>query len=62
MKWDHPAYFEKRIVKRFLWFPCRIDQQVRWLETVLILQEFRYVNGFFDRWTNIQFVKFQPKG
>lgn len=35
---------QRRIVRRFQWFPCQIGNQVRWLEWVTVAQREKHVH------------------
>ncbi len=43
-----PQVGDLRMIKRFLWFPLRVENQIRWLETAEIGQ--RYT--FYRKWVN----------
>ena len=53
-----PIIGDANIAKRFAWMPMRMGLEVRWLETVFILQEYKertwHVSGGI--WVNIRFV------
>lgn len=38
MRWEKPKIGEMRVVKKFLLFPKRIDNECRWLEFVEYIQ------------------------
>lgn len=39
MRWEKPtAQGQTRVVKRLAWYPIRIEQETRWLESVYIIQ------------------------
>lgn len=51
----------KRIIKRYLWYPRLIDNQIHWFKTVYILQEYDkkylwYYEGDFEDWFDIKLV------
>ena len=50
---------EVRIVKKFLWFPLRIGEEVRWLESAVIRQRIGHfqIPGSYDyyAWENVGF-------
>ena len=64
---EKPEYTkgDTRVVKRFLLFPLRIDNEIRWLETARIVQEYMATTCFdpdghsFDcyKWRNIGWIK-----
>lgn len=41
-----------RYIKRFAILPIKIDMEIRWLETVYILQKRHYIG---DEWHNVEF-------
>ena len=51
---------QRRVIKKFLWFPEVWDGQLIWMESVKITQEIRYniLQGSHE-WTdiNIEFIK-----
>ncbi len=69
MRWIHkkkePDYIGKRrVVRKFLWFPTKLNQETRWLEFANVGQEFRrywmcgpdmhpVINA---KWINVQFI------
>lgn len=59
---DFPHIGDKRTITRFLFFPTKIGREIRWLETVSILQEYDYdtmdVSG---KWFNIKFLNIKEK-
>ena len=50
MRWYKPKYGDKRMVWKFAFIPLRIDHEVRWLELVLVEQE------FIGYWIALRFV------
>jgi hypothetical protein len=60
MRWrDERKVGDKRLETWFAWFPVRINDETRWLETVRVLQRRNYMQGqyvcqFF--WENINFA------
>ena len=51
MRWKQkqlPNYGARRIVKRFLLFPKRLDYEWRWLEQAKIQQRCGYVARFYE--------------
>ncbi len=40
-----------RVIKKFLWWPLKIGEETRWLETASIKQEYYYFYG----WSNSTF-------
>jgi len=58
MKWNCKVYGdgEYRIVKKFLLFPCRINNIYRWLETAYIVQRYSR-SPYGNTWTNIKFAE-----
>jgi hypothetical protein len=61
MKWKSKCkrIGDTRVVKRFLLFPRHINEEARWLETVLITQVVRDVpSGGYDNnleWCDVRF-------
>ena len=49
MRFDRPYTGEQREVRRFIWFPTKINGVIYWLETVTIHQS--YNTGTFG-WNN----------
>lgn len=35
-------YLERRIIRKFLWFPLQLQNEIRWLEYALIEEEVDY--------------------
>lgn len=65
-----PRKGEKRFVDKFLFFPLKIGDEIRWLEFSKIEQigvEKRYydvyldVHSYYVKWMNIRFVDYEPK-
>ena len=50
MKWTHK---DERCVKRFAFLPYENEEEVRWLETVRIVQKGDYIHRI---WVNDRFV------
>ena len=55
-----PTFGTRRIIRRFLFFPAKLENEVRWLETANIEQEF-YEGNYGDitggdSWKNIRWV------
>jgi hypothetical protein len=54
MRWFHtptppePKPGQSRVITKFAWFPVRIGNETRWLETVHLHQE--YESYYFDEW------------
>lgn len=44
----YPTEYELRIFKRFLIFPCRIQNETRWMETAYIERKYIYVCASFS--------------
>lgn len=53
MRWIEPAPASRRVVKKFALIPICIGREVRWLETVRIVQKWNYINRI---WVNDRFV------
>ncbi len=55
----YPKVGDKRLKYKFLWFPLAIGKETRWLEKVIIQQEYSY-DGTFEcygqYWENVAFV------
>ena len=52
MRWNikgNNKHGDTRIIKKFLWLPVWIDNEIRWLERAVIEQEYRAYMG----WENI---------
>lgn len=47
---DSPKVGDVRIRERFLWFPKRIGNEVRWLEKA------KYSEQLFSCWTDLEWV------
>lgn len=49
---EHPLkeqdFGRRRIIERFLWFPRKVDYEVRWLENVMIEQKVTFIH-VYDR-------------
>ena len=57
MRWIKPKQHDVRIIKRFAWFPYKINGEVRWLETVYIKQTRDYSRSWdVYFWTDLDFV------
>lgn len=61
MRWtrNDPVRGDREIVRRFLLFPKRIGNEVRWLEFANILVEYKITGsfeGFRAYWDEIKFV------
>jgi hypothetical protein len=56
MKFKGPEDKQRRIIKRFLFFPRTIGNETRWLEHAIIEQKYhQYKNAGFwedDKWIN----------
>ena len=50
-----PKVGDERVVEKFLLFPKVINEELRWLETVKILQKYDY-GGEDCGWEDIRFV------
>lgn len=48
-----PTLFDRRIIKKFAWFPIEIDREVRWLEKVVIEQKYY---GTANGWISYRFI------
>lgn len=60
MKWKDIKLGDKRIKKRWAWFPVYIYGETRWMEYVETEQEYReaydYEIGKYRRWVDIKFL------
>ena len=66
MRWTKPApdlrpsHLDERVVTKFAWVPITIKREVRWLETVNIVQRYwspRYGTGkVIGDWVNSKFI------
>ncbi len=62
MRWTKkktPTIGTKRIKIRFLWFPVKIGDESRWLETATVQEEWRKNNTtdvVFEDWVSIAFI------
>lgn len=60
-----PIIGNKRIIEKFLWFPKKINLEIRWLERAKIEQECRWclyepgISGHY--WSNLKFIKMPSK-
>lgn len=54
MRWNikQHNYEDTRTIKKFLWFPILIDDELRWLETALIEQQYSFMGWENIRWCN----------
>lgn len=50
MKVILPIPGQTRTVRRFAFFPIRVDYEVRWLEMVTIRQTYHRDTGWFNDW------------
>ena len=48
--------YPTRIVKKFLWFPRKVDGQLKWLQTVYIIQAHKVFGYDGDMWFDVRFV------
>ena len=55
MRWQTPLLFEHRTIRRFAILPVKIENEVRWLEWVTILQIYEE-NAFGYGWHNEEFL------
>lgn len=53
MRWIEPEPASRRVVKKFAFIPICIGREVRWLETVRIVQKWDYIHRI---WVNDRFV------
>ena len=58
MKWFKKKKGDVRIKEKFLFLPCRIGNEVRWLERAKIYQEVKegYASGPYLYWADIKFI------
>lgn len=49
-----PKRGDTRIITKFLWFPTIIDEELRWMERVKILQQYRVL--LYDKWRNYKWM------
>lgn len=59
MRWNNkpdPRFNDKRIIKRFLWCPLRLEDETRWLEFASIHQEYLASWGGSSRWENMKWA------
>lgn len=65
MRWKkrrklNPDIGEKRVVKRFLWWPTCLNDEWRWLERAEIIQQFkrneRWVLGIGWDWMDVEWI------
>lgn len=61
MKWKteielKPFLGEKRIIKKFLWLPVCIGDEVRWLEKAEILQKYNYTEKPEGSFINVKWI------
>lgn len=57
MRWIKPKIGTIRAITKFLWFPCKIDEETRWLERATIIQ--RYCDWWGTdkyKWVNERFL------
>ena len=56
----YPEDSEIRVIKRFAYLPVKIGREIRWLEKVVIEQEYFASASFFDvagpHWHNKRFI------
>lgn len=57
MRWRSHYFGEVRIITKFLWLPKRINENVRWLETVKIEQIYAF-NWLGNLWYDLRFVDY----
>ena len=58
MRFSHAKPFrgERRFVRRFLWFPKRIGNETRWLESAAWNEEYIELNSGEKYWRAINWV------
>ena len=60
MRWRRPKAGDTRIVKRFLFFPCTLKNETRWLEFANILQiyfiHFKFPDSTNEGWRNLKWA------
>jgi hypothetical protein len=56
MIWNKNKQGDTRVIKKFLWLPLKIGYEIRWLETVLLLQEFKECTFIRNHWETLQFM------
>lgn len=58
MRWKAVQFGTKRVIRRFLFWPLRIDQEMRWMEWVRIEQMYCVCDHRDDElgWINQRFV------
>ena len=59
MRWNIPVCGERRTVTKFLWFPLKINKEVRWLEKATYVEEygsFYFCGGYYMDWNPIKWV------
>lgn len=62
MRWIKPKIGTTRVITKFLWFPCKIDEETRWLERTTIIQ--KYCNWWDTnkyKWVNERFLDDKQK-
>ena len=50
---------DTRVIRKFLFFPLKLNYDWRWLEYANIKQEFVWYDAYYDRhpvWENVKFV------
>jgi hypothetical protein len=58
MKRKVAQYRDQRIITKFLFFPCKLQGELRWLEKTSILQEYDDIGRpFHSSWWNIRFIE-----
>ena len=48
-----PKHYDKKIITEFLWFPVRINNEIRWLEKATILYEYDIVYNGWEQYFDI---------
>lgn len=57
IRWMLPSHGDKRVIKRFLILPLKINDEARWLEFAMIEQY--YHTEYLKRWRNERFINNQ---
>lgn len=56
MRWYKPQTGAERVIKKFAIYPIRIGNEVRWLETCIILQVAYDVDYYLFPWKKEKFL------
>jgi len=58
-----PKINDTRVIKKYLWLPKRIDDQIRWLETARIQQVYRFYFGLIRSyiWADVEWADTHKK-